>query len=86
MKRIVLFAIAILGCLTMQAQVKAEPNDNTLTKAEVRDGWLLLFDGKTTNGWRSAKAQTFPKGGWEVANGILRVLPGDGQESAGSDH
>ena len=82
MKRIVLFAIAILGCLTMQAQVKAEPNDNTLTKAEVRDGWLLLFDGKTTNGWRSAKAQTFPKGGWEVANGILRVLPGDGQESA----
>ena len=82
MKKLFLFVITILGCITLQAQEKADANDNKLTKEEIRDGWILLFDGQTTNGWRSAKAQTFPKGGWEVANGILRVLPGDGQESA----
>ncbi len=82
MNKLFLFVITILGCITLQAQEKADANDNKLTKEEIRDGWILLFDGQTTNGWRSAKAQTFPKGGWEVANGILRVLPGDGQESA----
>ena len=82
MKKLFFFAIALCGALTLQAQVKAEPGDNQLTKEEVRDGWILLFDGKTSNGWRSAKAQTFPKGGWDISNGILRVLPGDGQESA----
>ncbi|MGX8683541.1 MAG: 3-keto-disaccharide hydrolase, partial [Bacteroidales bacterium] len=66
MKKVLFFVIAILGCITMQAQVKADANDNKLTKEEVRDGWILLFDGQTTNGWKSAKAPTFPKGGWEV--------------------
>lgn len=82
MKKIILLAFALLGGMALQAQVRAEANDNQLTKEEVRDGWKLLFDGKTTQGWRSAKAETFPKGGWEVSNGILRVLPGNGQESA----
>jgi len=82
MKELFLLAISLLGCIMLQAQVKADANDNKLTKEEVRDGWILLFDGQTPNGWKSAKAPTFPKGGWEVANGILRVLPGDGQESA----
>ena len=82
MKKFFIFTIALIGCLALQAQVRADVGDNKLSKEEVRDGWHLLFDGQTTTGWRSAKAQTFPKGGWEVANGILRVLPGDGQESA----
>jgi hypothetical protein len=28
--------------------------DNTLTEAERRDGWLLLFDGKTQTGWMNS--------------------------------
>jgi len=27
---------------------------NTLTPEEIRDGWLLLFDGETLFGWEAA--------------------------------
>ena len=54
---------------------------NTLTEAERRQGWRLLFDGTSTDGWRGAKLDDFPASGWEVADGELRVLPGNGGES-----
>ena len=54
---------------------------NTLTEAERRQGWRLLFDGQSTEGWRGAKLDDFPSQGWEVADGELRVLPGNGGES-----
>ncbi|MCR4765906.1 MAG: DUF1080 domain-containing protein [Bacteroidaceae bacterium] len=82
MKKLLFFVYLLVATFSLHAQVKAEAGDNTLTKEEIRDGWKLLFDGKTTQGWRSAKAETFPEGGWEVANGILRVLPSNGFESA----
>lgn len=54
---------------------------NTLTDSEKRDGWQLLFDGKTTTGWRGAYAETFPAKGWSVANGELSIQQSDGSES-----
>lgn len=56
-------------------------NDNTLSAAEQKDGWKLLWDGKTTNGWRGAKLTSFPTGGWAMENGVLRVLNSNGAES-----
>lgn len=58
------------------------PKDNTLTKEEKAAGWQLLWDGKTTKGWRSAKAETFPEKGWEIQDGVLTVLASGGAESA----
>lgn len=55
--------------------------DNSLTSREKADGWQLLWDGKTTNGWRGARLQSFPEKGWVIDNGILKVLRGDGGES-----
>jgi hypothetical protein len=43
--------------------------DNKLTDAEKKSGWTLLFDGKTTNGWRTY--QNLPDDSWEVVNGEL---------------
>lgn len=36
------------------AEVKGHALDNTLTPAERQAGWILLFDGKTTQGWMNS--------------------------------
>src|SRR5579872_1284186 len=43
---------------------------NTLTANEVRDGWKLLFDGKTTKGWHNF-GKTGIGSGWQIVNGVL---------------
>jgi 3-keto-disaccharide hydrolase len=51
--------------------------DNTLTPAEHAAGWRLLFDGKTTDGWRGYRMDSVPAG-WQVVDGALtRVAGGD---------
>ena len=54
---------------------------NSLTEWEKNHGWRLLWDGKTTDGWRGAKLDDFPAAGWQLADGELRVLASDGGES-----
>src|ERR1700733_4185587 len=41
-----------------------ELKSNTLTDQEKADGWKLLWDGKTTDGWRSPKPDAFPSQSW----------------------
>ncbi len=57
--------------------------DNRLSDWEIRHGWRLLWDGKTTEGWRGAKLEGFPDSGWEIQDGILTVQATDGGESTG---
>jgi hypothetical protein len=54
---------------------------NTVSDIEAAEGWELLWDGETTNGWRGAKLDEFPEQGWVIEDGILKVLKGDGGES-----
>jgi hypothetical protein len=49
---------------------------NTLTAQEKADGWKLLWDGKTTGGWRSPQSDAFPQKSWRMADGVLTVDPG----------
>jgi len=59
---------------------------NNLTYQEKNDGWQMLWDGKTTNGWRGAKLDEFPSQGWSIENGELIVAETGGAEStAGGD-
>ncbi len=57
--------------------------NNTLTAEEKQAGWQLLWDGKTTEGWRSAKSENFPAHGWTMKAGVLTVHDNQGEESAG---
>jgi len=60
--------------------VNLVPND--LSKQEQAEGFAMLWDGKTTKGWLSAKTRTkFPESGWSIANGELHVQEAKGQES-----
>src|SRR5687768_6927361 len=43
---------------------------NTLTKKEQKDGWKLLFDGKTATGWRKFNSDKMPSA-WKVEDGAL---------------
>ncbi len=54
---------------------------NTISEREAKDGWKLLWDGKTTNGWRGAKLDGFPTKGWVIEDGFLKVQKSDGGES-----
>jgi hypothetical protein len=49
---------------------------NTLNEQEKARGWLLLFDGKSTENWRSLNSATVPDSGWVVRNGELLVESG----------
>jgi hypothetical protein len=81
--------------LTANPAARATPSDNTpqfnhvpntLTPHEIRDGWKLLWDGRTTAGWRGAKSTTFPASGWEIRDGVLAVVEtGGGEAAAGGD-
>lgn len=52
---------------------------NTLTDAEKKDGWKLLFDGKTLDGWMSWRTRKpLQEGGWTVKDGTLHLRKGGG--------
>ena len=48
----------------------------TRTNQEPGNGWQLLFDGKSTAGWRALANPEFPKEGWKVEDGILTAEKG----------
>lgn len=52
---------------------------NTLTAAEKKDGWKLLFDGKTTTGWRGFHQEKFPEGGWVIEDGCIKHVAAKGE-------
>ncbi len=54
---------------------------NNLTDREKQQGWQLLWDGETSNGWRGARLDQFPEKGWIIEDGILSVEKSTGEES-----
>jgi len=54
---------------------------NDLTEYEKENGWRLLFDGQSSDGWVGAYKDDFPEKGWHIEDGILRVEAADGGES-----
>lgn len=54
---------------------------NQVSASEQAQGWHNLWDGKTTQGWRGARKDSFPAGGWKIENGELIVQESGGAES-----
>jgi hypothetical protein len=73
-----------LGLLVLMAGfifTNCKQADNRLTKQEAADGWLLLFDGHTLNGWRDYNGESV-NAPWIVEKGALASL-GEGSDSTG---
>lgn len=66
MRRVILGVLLAATAATTLAAMES----NTLTAAEKKDGWELLFDGTTTTGWRGWKQDTAPEG-WKAVDGAL---------------
>ncbi len=70
-----IFAIGL--ALTMAASVRVSAADeapiNTLTAKEKADGWILLFDGKTFDGWHNFKRDGV-RSGWAITNETMTVV------------
>lgn len=54
---------------------------NKLTNEEKQEGWSLLFDGNSFDGWRGAHKDSMPEKGWSVENGKIIVHASGGGES-----
>ena len=65
LKKGIVWLFLVTGTLLAHAQTP-----NQLTAAEKKDGWKLLFDGKTSTGWHNYNQKTFSKG-WIIVDGAL---------------
>ncbi len=78
--------IVIAETSLAQATKSLNVSPNVLSEAEVKQGWKLLFDGRTMNGWRGAYMDSLPAQGWKVQDGMLIVQAfGGGESAAGGD-
>jgi hypothetical protein len=58
---------------------------NTLSEQEKKNGYSLLWDGKSKQGWRAPYTTQFPASGWEIKDGILSVVRSSDPNAKHSD-
>lgn len=63
----------IISCSSKRENISSNEY-NTLSKGEIKNGWSLLWNGKSFYGWRGIYKDNFPKHGWIVENGELICL------------
>src|SRR5437660_1247150 len=76
------FGVFLAACAIAATLAAQEPPHNTLSPAEKQAGWKLLFDGKSTNGWRAYRAS---KSGlhWVIEDACLKNPKGTGRPETG---
>ena len=72
------FVLSSILFFPMCAAAQDMDAQNTLTPEERANGWELLFDGETTEGWRGYDSEAFPESGWTINDGVLTIQGSDG--------
>jgi hypothetical protein len=88
MARVKDILLVVLGCVVLTsvgsavraADKAAAPN--TLTDAEKKAGWKLLFDGRSADAWRAYRGKGLPPE-WKVAGGELQLHDKGGKLATG---
>ena len=76
MRPLVIYLLPLAASFLVAADSAKLPS---LTDAEKAQGWVLLFDGSTTTGWRGLGMDSFPSNRWRVEDGCLHCLGGEGR-------
>ena len=68
--------VLIINACNRSEQFEKSPANvlNQLTESESADGWVMLWDGKTFDGWRAIYKQEFPQTGWIIENDAFVCL------------
>lgn len=77
-----LLVLTLVVSISASGRQTAGAPPNTLTEKEKLEGWKLLFDGRTMNGWRGAYMDSLPRKGWTVRDGMLIVKESGGREAS----
>ncbi len=84
--------VLALGCSSGDSPDAEGAAPNALTAAEEADGWTLLFDGESFEGWTGLGRDTIPPGHWQIEDGTIRKVESgevptapDGQPLEGGD-
>ncbi|MGI6339971.1 MAG: 3-keto-disaccharide hydrolase [Bacteroidales bacterium] len=80
---IILSCVLILG-LTASCGSKGKKAGKSADKAAADEGWTVLFDGTSTDGWRGYNKSVFPPVGWEIVDGTLHCIGSGAGEAGGS--
>ena len=87
MRRHVLVSVLAFVVLAAAAPLLEAQALNTLTAAEKKQGWVLLFDGKSFEGWRQCNGTTMPVN-WVIDDQAMKVFTAEGRkpgQGAGGD-
>ncbi len=78
---LIVLATAVFAPLLTAAPDNGAPN--TLSAAEKRAGWTLLFDGHSLDGWRGYKRTDAIDSRWKAVDGALTLPAHDGKDTHG---
>ncbi|MBD3415272.1 MAG: DUF1080 domain-containing protein [Candidatus Aminicenantes bacterium] len=89
------FTFPFISCAPSQQEPNKDKvilNLNQLSIKEKNEGWILVFDGSTFNGWRGVGRSDIPEGHWILEEGCIKKIPSgevplqeDGQPLQGGD-
>lgn len=81
MKKIVSYGLILGSIFSTISCIENKTSHNSLSQEEKKDGWMLLFDGQTLNGWRDFNGDSLTQP-WHVVNGCIQAN-GDGSDLSG---
>lgn len=85
MKKLLITFMIVAAFAYSNTSMAQDSAPNTLSPQEVKDGVILLFDGKSTDQWRSYGKTEFPKG-WVINDNAIQCYgSGKGEAGQGGD-
>ncbi|MEZ5072574.1 MAG: DUF1080 domain-containing protein [Bacteroidales bacterium] len=69
-----MFLAVLAACATVLTACSTDEEPNTLSRKEKAEGFVLLFDGESTDSWKGFKKDYFPDK-WVVEDGCIMFNP-----------